>query len=87
MDDYISRQKAIKEILNYQGGSVNKPIAQEILERLPGEDVEEVTKCEYCEFSSVYYYCNELYWTCDNEEGLHRDVSPDSYCSAGIRIK
>ena len=47
----------------------------------------EIVRCENCQFSSTYIYCGELYWTCNNPEGLNRDVSENSYCSAVIKLK
>ena len=44
----------------------------------------EIVRCKDCRFSSTYVYCGELDWTCNNPEGLSRDVSEDSYCSAAI---
>lgn len=37
MDDLISRKEALKEIADYQGGSVNKVVAKELLEALPAK--------------------------------------------------
>ena len=44
MDELISKEQALKVVADYQGGSVNKVVAKELLEALP----EAVVRCKDC---------------------------------------
>ena len=45
--------------------------------------IDPVVHCADCKYAIVGYYCGERYWTCDNNEGLYRDVPDDGFCYCG----
>lgn len=48
--------------------------------------IDPVVHCAECVFAKIYVICGENILTCDNNEGLFRDVPPDGYCYCGAKM-
>lgn len=56
------------------------------LEELPEVDAVPVVRCIECKYASFSFHQGELYISCENTEGLFRDVPEDGYCYCGEKV-
>lgn len=101
MSDYINRQAAIILFQRIADDDWNQGAgttwanayaeAADLVEDLPSADVEPVVHCRDCIFGYKYFDVingiTDSWVECRNPDGLHRDVSCDGYCSAGIKYR
>ena len=97
MSDYISREAAIEEILNFydhagffEQDTVAKTIG--IIKAIPGADVADVIRCKDCrwwdKFNDVRGYCMAAkhgYFSGRWEITIHRKYDGDFYCADAER--
>lgn len=81
MNDLISRQAAIEAIWDGINYDIYTREVKEILEQLP--TVDPVVRRAECRFAETFIVCGEPILTCNNNEGLFRDVPRDGYCYCG----
>lgn len=53
---------------------------------MPGADVVPAVRCIECKYASFSFHQGELYISCENNEGLFRDVPEDGYCYCGEKV-
>lgn len=49
--------------------------------------IDPVVHCAECRYAETFIVCGEPILTCDNNEGLFRDVPEDGYCYCGARME
>ena len=83
-DEYIKRSDAIKAVDNLC--HVYFPENKAKLEAIPAVDVAPVVYCKNCKYVYETRYFQEIDYTCENENGLNRDVPAYGYCYYGERM-
>ena len=56
------------------------------LEELPEVDAIPVVRCIECKYASFSFHQGELNISCENNNGLFRDVPEDGYCYCGEKV-
>lgn len=56
------------------------------IKEIPIEDVAPVVYCKDCKYAYYTMYCHEIEYSCENENGLNRDVPAYGYCYWGKRM-
>ena len=61
-------------------------IDAEDISNAPTVDAVPVVRCIECKYASFSLHQGELYISCENNEGLFRDVPSDGYCYCGEKV-
>ena len=56
------------------------------IDNAPTIDAVPVVRCSECEYAQTIIYRGEPTLTCNNNEGLFRDVPYDGFCYCGARM-
>lgn len=87
--------KAIYDPSSYEGHDPNEnwdnviSTFEEIradIDDQPTVDAVPVVRCIECKYASFSFHQGELYISCENNEGLFRDVPEDGYCYCGEKV-
>lgn len=65
----------------------NVPKFYEWLDSLPTVDAVPVVRCIDCKYAETFIVKGEPKLTCNNNEGLYRDVPKDGFCYCGARME
>lgn len=60
--------------------------AMKDVDKQPTVDAVPVVRCIECKYASFSFHQGELYISCENNEGLFRDVPEDGYCYCGEKV-
>ena len=61
-------------------------IDAEDINNAPTVDAVPVVRCIECKYASFSFHQGELYISCENNNGLFRDVPEDGYCYCGEKV-
>lgn len=66
--------------------STNTESGCKVIDDQPTVDAVPVIRCIECKYASFSFHQGELYISCENTEGLLRDVPEDGYCYCGEKV-
>ena len=87
MSRLIDADSLIGELHNtYLYDSEARSAIYEKIGEQPTIDAVPVVRCIECKYASFSFHQGELYISCENNEGLFRDVPEDGYCYCGEKV-